>query len=392
MSITSQFYFCGMPFRLDSYKGCPSSCVYCFVKSRNGNYLHKFQCANPRLIRKWFFLVFDKKIKPNNIKLECLKRRMPIHFGGMSDPFLIPAKFKNISVDTLKILDDYNYPTLISTKANIIEDQTYADVFLKKKHFAFQISFSTFDDDIASILEPNSPSPSKRLEGAKYALKKGHWVSCRLQPYFPNQNIDKLIAFIKRVGFKYLTIEHFKMPFDAKIDLACMDNILGTNLREIFSRKDKIKAGREFEMPNEYRYQNIKSFLQAAEHYKIPIGIGDNGFQHLSTSECCCGVDMIPGFENWYKHNLTVACKRSSSLVKYADIKNEWIPKFGISEMINSKTRLYLQKNNMKNQIRMHWILNKQFSPSMFFNIKAKKTGQHFEYYFSDSSEDNYEK
>lgn len=37
LSLTSQFSFCGLPFRLDTYSGCSFSCAYCFARIRGGN-------------------------------------------------------------------------------------------------------------------------------------------------------------------------------------------------------------------------------------------------------------------------------------------------------------------------------------------------------------------
>ena len=36
LSITSQFYFCGIPFRLDTTPKCSLNCSYCFAMSRGG--------------------------------------------------------------------------------------------------------------------------------------------------------------------------------------------------------------------------------------------------------------------------------------------------------------------------------------------------------------------
>ena len=37
LGITSQFYFCGNPFRLDVYKGCTVGCKYCFINNQHSN-------------------------------------------------------------------------------------------------------------------------------------------------------------------------------------------------------------------------------------------------------------------------------------------------------------------------------------------------------------------
>ena len=387
IGLTSQFYFCGMPFRLDTYRGCPAHCVYCYVRSRGGNYNERIQYAEPKLIRRWFDLALEQFAEPKNQVIECLQRRVPIHFGGMSDPFLIPSPFQHITAEVLRILDKFQYPTLISTKSDIIGNPEFADILLGKPHFALQFSFSTFNDDIAAFIEPKAPLPSRRLKGAMTLIENGHWVACRLQPYFPGQDIDNFVSFISSFGFNHVTMEHFKLPFDSKINIRALNAGFSTSILDFFPKGKRIKRGREFEMPNEIRLQSIQSFLKAAKRYGISIGIGDNGFQHLSSSPCCCGIDGLPGFENWYKHNVAVAVWRTKSnrTVKYESIANEWVPKSSISRMINSKTRLKTSFDSVRNHIKRHWDSNGQCSPSMFYNVVAEKSGDSHKYYFKEN-------
>jgi DNA repair photolyase len=384
MGLTSQFYFCGMPFRLDSYKDCPSQCIYCYVASRHGNFSNVAQYANPHTLEKWFQFANRSLNSGMNIILECIKRRMPVHFGGMSDPFLIPTRFRYITLSILKILDRHNYPTLISTKADLTECKEFADVILGKPHFAIQISFSTFDDGVAALVEPNAPSPSRRLSGAIRAMKNGNWVACRLQPYIPFQRIDELVSFINSCGFAHLTIEHLKLPFDKKIDLKTLSSAFDIDILKLFPKGDRIKLGREFEMPTELRFQEIKKFLAAASKYRISLGIGDNGFQHYSTSPCCCGIDSLPAFQNWFNHNATVAIIRArrKGEIEYSSIANEWAPEGNIARMINSKTRLKDTHNSVRNHIRRQWLTDGQHSPSMFHNVTAVKLDGKYHYYF----------
>jgi DNA repair photolyase len=374
-----------MPFRLDAYRGCPSNCIYCFVSSRSGNYFKEFQYANPTLIYKILDQRGDQSIEPKNVIVECVQRRMPLHFGGISDPLLIPSSYKHITLEILRALDKYKYPTLISTKANIIDNAEFAAIILGKPHFALQISFSTFNDDIANIVEPNAPSPSNRLKGVNEAIKKGNWVACRLQPYFPKQDIDSLVSHISAAGFRHITIEHFKLPFDGNININLLDEVFNVDVPSLFPKDKRITRGREFEMPYEIRLEEVRSFIKAGKKHNITIGIGDNGLQHFSSSRCCCGIDCLPGFENWLKHNVMVAVQsvNADNIIHYESIANEWAPQLNISRMINSKTRLKNSLNTVRNQIKMHWDCNKQFSPEMFYGVISQRSETGYIYYLN---------
>jgi hypothetical protein len=307
---------------------------------------------------------------------------MPLHFGGMSDPFLIPKDYQHITLEILRTLDEYQYPTLISTKANVIRNSEFAEIILGKPHFALQISFSTFDDSIAKIAEPNAPSPTDRLAGAKLLADSGNWVACRLQPYFPGQNVDNLVSFISMSGFRHITVEHFKLPFDNAINIEALNSCFNINLLKLFEKNGRVRRGREFELPDEIRLEGIEEFIDTGKKYNISVGIGDNGFQHMSSSWCCCGIDTLPGFEKWFKHNLTVAIKRvgRDNVIRYEAISDEWAPELSISRMINSKTRLRKAPNSVRNQIKTQWDRKGQNSPIMFYNTLSEKSGAHYRY------------
>src|ERR1043165_791292 len=118
VSITSQFPFCGLPLRLDTYAGCAFQCSYCFARYRTEATLGSdyVRPANPETIRKIFHFAIDLHRFPTGVVAQCLRRRMPIHFGGMSDGFQPAEKKHEVTKATLKILARYHYPTVISTR------------------------------------------------------------------------------------------------------------------------------------------------------------------------------------------------------------------------------------------------------------------------------------
>src|SRR3954454_544378 len=86
LGLTSQFYFCGLPLRLDSEPRCGFSCLYCFSKSRGGaNLARSAQIADPAGLRRRFVRLAAGTVQ--GAIDEMLARGAAIHFGGMSDPF-----------------------------------------------------------------------------------------------------------------------------------------------------------------------------------------------------------------------------------------------------------------------------------------------------------------
>src|SRR4051812_42253136 len=84
--ITSQFAFCGLPLRLDSYKGCSFNCNFCFARYRGGyNQGDGVLPADPQSVRRTMAMALQGST--TGLIAQFLRRRVPIHFGGMSDPF-----------------------------------------------------------------------------------------------------------------------------------------------------------------------------------------------------------------------------------------------------------------------------------------------------------------
>ena len=126
LALTSQFYFCGVPFRLDTAPKCPLNCSYCFAMSRGGRRTSTSLLADPARIQRKVVRLFEADKKNTDIIDELLLSKMPVHFGGMSDPFASSEIIKR-SLQILHILDDIDYPIVISTKNT--------HIWQKKKYF-----------------------------------------------------------------------------------------------------------------------------------------------------------------------------------------------------------------------------------------------------------------
>lgn len=62
LSLTSQFYFCGIPFRLDVKPKCETNCLYCFIMARGGRRTNRFLIADTNALKRLFDKVDKNKI------------------------------------------------------------------------------------------------------------------------------------------------------------------------------------------------------------------------------------------------------------------------------------------------------------------------------------------
>lgn len=75
----SQVTLCDLPIRFDTYKGCSHLCKYCFAaKKRELNDIKRGETINQLLN----FIKGNRSINTN-----WCDWNIPLHWGGMSDPF-----------------------------------------------------------------------------------------------------------------------------------------------------------------------------------------------------------------------------------------------------------------------------------------------------------------
>lgn len=320
MALTQQFKHCGNAFRVDTYKGCDFGCKYCFANCRGGDLNKGFQLADFSIIEKNFKKAFEDDKETKNLTIEMLRHRVPLHLGGMSDPFQTREKEYKITYKLLELTKKYNYPMLISTKTSHIPEE-YFEVLDNRIH-AFQISLISMDEEYIRKFETRTPLPKERKAFAQFLKDKGFWVSIRIQPLIKLQHGIDVVNEMSGI-VDYITVEHVKIGNDnANKKKMFIDMELNPN--------DFKSCGREYEFMTNIKRENI---LKLKAISKCPIGCGDNDLHELSDSNNCCGVDTInENFNEWIKYN--------AMYINQTGDDSQWYPKCNCSGCFNSECRV----------------------------------------------------
>lgn len=384
ISVTTQFPFCGLPLRLDTYAGCSFRCSYCFALYRGGSgHDERIRPANPESVKQTFRQAIDLHRFPTGIVAQFLRRRVPIHFGGMSDPFQIAETRYRTTEAVLQILLGYQYPTVISTKSDAPSRERFLSVLRQMKSLVIQFSFSTTRDDLSLRIEPHSTPPSALLKTMEVLTRAGVNVTCRWQPYIPGFSEPEQ-EFVRRVadaGCLHIGLEHLKIPIESHRPLRAV--LLSGLTRDIDSEYRSMGAkrdGREFVLPPQHKLPTVLNVARCAKQYAISFGVADNEFQYLSDTACCCsGVDQFPGFENWFKHQIGYAVRKSKGAdITYGLISREWIPNGPVDRYLNSRSRLSRrigQPATMRDHIRAKWNNpHLSGSPACFYGVQPTDT------------------
>lgn len=173
---------------MNLYRGCTHGCIYCDSRSKIYGMDHKFE---------------DIAVKENS--LELLKkelRRRPksmIGTGAMTDPYVPLEKHLRYVRKSLEMIHDYGFGFTCITKSDLVlRDLELLKRINEKSKVVIQMTLTTADDELCSILEPNVCVTSRRVEVLKTLNDNGIptvvWL-CPILPYINDteDNINSII-------------------------------------------------------------------------------------------------------------------------------------------------------------------------------------------------------
>jgi DNA repair photolyase len=379
LSLTSQFGFCGLPLRLDSYAGCGFQCTFCFARFRGGNsHGAAIRPADGNALRGILDRAFNNTESSLGVLAQFLRRRVPIHFGGMSDPFQ-PAELRfKVTESFFRALARFRYPTVVSTRSILVATEPYLSLLREIGNVVVQFSFSSSRDVTSARFEPHSPHPSDLLRTMSTLTRRGINVTCRWQPFIPgfSEKPEEFVGRVSTTGCRHVALEHLKIPLERQHPLwESFTHVARRDFHEEYKNKGAVRDGREFILPANVKINTVLEAARAVRNAGMTFGAADNEFQYLSDTECCCsGVDQFPGFENWFKHQIGNAVRKQiGRAITYEGISHEWSPTGSIDRYLNSRSRLSRRSDvigSVLDHMRARWNdVKAPGNPSSFYGI-----------------------
>lgn len=261
----SQCILCDLPVRYDTYKGCSHGCKYCFVQ-RKTNISKIEEDASIASLKRFI-------MGGRTLKTKWCDWKIPLHIGGMSDPFQPCEKHYRATYRALKILEESQYPFIVSTKGALVADDEYLDI-LSRCNCVVQISAvcSKYDR-----MEPGCPNFMERMKMAKKVAPKVKRLIIRVQPYVHEvfDDVYNNIELYKDVGAYGFIVEGIKL-----------------------SKKQKgfVRVGADWVYPYTLIKSDFIALRERARKVGIHIYAGENRIRTLGDSLTCCGVDGLEGF------------------------------------------------------------------------------------------------
>lgn len=262
----SQCWLCDLPIRFDTYKGCSHACRYCFANAkRDLTDIKPFEGVK----------ALESFINGGrNIETRWCDWKIPIHWGGMSDPFQPCEAIHGRSYEALKLFKKTQYPFVVSTKGKLIADEKYLNI-IRDCNCVVQISAVCSKYD---VIEKGCPTFRERMEIVNKLSKAGvKRIIIRVQPYMHEvfKDIYNNLEVYKEMGAYGVIIEGMK-----------------------FKKKKKglIKVAGDYTYPYDLILNDFMRLKKRAHELGLKIYAGENRIRKYGDSLTCCGVDGLEGF------------------------------------------------------------------------------------------------
>ena len=183
---------------MNIYRGCTHGCIYCDSRSKCYQFTHPFE---------------DIEVKQNAPELlekalRSKRKKCMIGTGAMSDPYMHCEEELRLTRKCLEIIHKYGFGAAIQTKSDrILQDIDLLDEINRSAKCVVQITLTTYDDDLCSLIEPNVCNTRRRIEVLEKMQERGIPTVVWLTPILPfindtEENITSIMNECVRTGVK----------------------------------------------------------------------------------------------------------------------------------------------------------------------------------------------
>ena len=185
---------------INVYRGCTHGCIYCDSRSTCYRMDHPFE---------------DVAVKVNAPELleDALRRkrrRCMIGTGAMCDPYLPLEHETRLTRRCLEVIDRYGFGVSVLTKSDLVlRDLDLLKSINEKTKAVVCTTFTTFDEDLCRVLEPNVCTTRQRFEMLKTMRENGIHTGVWLCPILPfindtEENLRGLLDYCFGAGVEVI--------------------------------------------------------------------------------------------------------------------------------------------------------------------------------------------
>jgi DNA repair photolyase len=260
---------CPPKLSFNPYTGCDHECLYCYATS---------YIPNHRTLRtkKSLFPTLRREIGRLNGEILAM--------SSSSDPYPTIESELGLTRQCLTVIAQSSCRLQVFTKSDIVARD--ADLF-SEIPCTVALTITTDDDQLAAIIEPKAPAPSKRLKAIQTLTERGIPVIVRVDPVIPtlNDNPATLIRTLAELGVKHITSSTYKVKADNWMRLTQALPETAEKLRPLYYTPGETQAGNRL-LPREIRVKLMKNIRELAQAHGMQFGTCREGLPELNTAQC----------------------------------------------------------------------------------------------------------
>jgi DNA repair photolyase len=183
---------------MNIYRGCTHGCIYCDSRSDCYQMNHAFE---------------DIEVKQNCVELlekalQSKRKKCMIGTGSMSDPYMHCEEKLELMKKCLEVIERYGFGAAVMTKSDrILRDLPLLSRINQKTKAVVQTTFTTYDEELCKILEPNVCTTKKRFEMLLAMKEEGIPTVVWMDPILPfindtKENLDGLLEYCIKAEVK----------------------------------------------------------------------------------------------------------------------------------------------------------------------------------------------
>jgi len=183
---------------MNIYRGCTHGCIYCDSRSDCYQMNHAFE---------------DIEVKQNCVELlekalQSKRKKCMIGTGSMSDPYMHCEERLELMKQCLEVIERYGFGAAVMTKSSrILRDLPLLSRINQKTKVVVQTTFTTYDEELCKILEPNVCTTKKRYEMLLAMKEEGIPTVVWMDPILPfindsKENLDGLLDYCIKADVK----------------------------------------------------------------------------------------------------------------------------------------------------------------------------------------------
>jgi hypothetical protein len=250
------------------------------------------------------------------------------------------------SRDPQRILCDSNYPTLISTKGELVVDAEYLSL-LQEMNVVVRFSAAGVSERFRPSIDRRCASFGKTLEKISTLTARKIATTLRIQPVIPGFEEDalRMTREAALAGAHQISFEYLKLPKESlRTDVRVMSGVIGFDILKHMKATGIAEQGWDYALVPQAKRNFIMTARKHCHESGLSFGAGDTEFIPWSDGDGCCGsasryLHRSTQFRANYVGAIKSALSHPRKEVCFRSIEEVWSPNKPVSTYLDSGSR-----------------------------------------------------